>query len=104
VRARKAIPAALAGVVWLLASWEALALTLSAGGVESLPTITETIQPLPGWAEVLILAPIWIVGLVFVPWHFGWLTKGDKPPFGLAPPRGVEPESEAGPFDPPNDL
>lgn len=44
-------------------------------------TFTELIESAPDWVE---LFPVigGVIGLAAILWHFGWLTKGDRPPFG----------------------
>jgi len=82
VTARKLLPRVLVVLALLLAVYEAVAIFS-----DWVPTITEVVQGLPGVAELLIIGPV----IVWLVWHFGWLTPGDKPPFGqVAEPASAE--------------
>ena len=71
--ARKLLPRVLVVLAVLLAVYEAVAIF-----TDWVPTITDIVQSLPGVAEVLVIGPV----IVWLMWHFGWLHRGDKPPYG----------------------
>jgi hypothetical protein len=67
------LPRVMVTIAVLLAVYEALAIF-----TDLVPTITDIVQWLPGLAELLIIGSV----IGWLAWHFGWLTPGDRPPFG----------------------